>query len=251
MKVQKSSAECAERNLTVQAEIDLGLSEAWEPSDSILAQEAEAKKREEAGFKLAASKKEVLISVGCNNHVADGSRYGSAGDVKVEIDEVRTSGGRFSMGYISGWRLYIGDRYGSEKGSWVGIGDGATLGINTKQLEKAKAKIAEEQSRINTKKAERAVKQNAEQRTAAFIAANLEFCKMAGHSSFNDGVTIYGHDRRAYYQTAFIFNEDGTVKIGGETLTVAQWTEIFNLRASQAAAMKSLKESFKNISPAS
>ena len=38
--------------------------------------------------------------------------------------------------------------------------------------------------------------------------------------------------------------EDGSVKVGCETFTVAQWTEIAELEAAQAAAMKALKAGF-------
>jgi hypothetical protein len=81
--------------------------------------------------------------------------------------------------------------------------------------------------------------------TESFIKDNAEFCKMVGHSSYNDGVTVYGLGHRAYYQTAFLVNEDGSVKIGGETFQPSQWVEIFTLRTQQAEAMKALKDSFK------
>jgi hypothetical protein len=244
MKVNKSSTECDAHNLRVKAEIDLGLSEAWEPTEQILAQEAAAKKHQEEGFKLAASKKEVLLAVGCVG-VADGARYGAAGDVKVEIDEVRTGGGRYSLGYVSGWRLYVGSRYGSNKGSWLTVGDGATLGINTKQVEKARVKIAAEQACLDAKKAAQLATQSAAQRTADFIAANPEFCKRAGQSSFNDGEPYYANwDKRTHYPTAFIALPDGRVQIGSEKFTVAQWEELFALKAAFVSNQNALKASF-------
>jgi len=246
MKVEKSSKECAEFNANPnnQGAIAAGLMEAWEPSDRILAGEKIQAEREAAGFKLAQDAKAVLTMIGA----VGGERRGKVGDVDVEIDDVRASTRSYYSSSVSGWRLYIGDRYGSQKGSWVGIGDGATLGINTKQLVKAQAKIKEEQDRIDAKKAAAAVKQNVQQRTEAFIKDNAEFCKLVGHTTYDSGETYYygsGCDRRASYHTAFLVNEDGSVKIGGETFTVSQWVEIFTLRTAQAEAMKALKESFK------
>lgn len=248
--VNESSSACAAHNESNKSVIDMGLEFPWVPNEQILRQEKAQAERAAAGFKLENDAKGILLSLGAVM-VGTSTRRGTVGNVEVEIDDVRASTRSYYSSSVSGWRLYIGGRYGSDKGGWVGIGDGATLGINAKQQAKALEKIKEIQTKIDARQAKRKEVLTVAARTNSFISANGDFCKMVGHSSFNDGVTVYGHDRRAYYQTAFLVNEDGSVKIGGETFTVAQWTEIYNLRAAQAEAMKSLKDSFKTISPAS
>lgn len=164
------------------------------------------------------------------------------------IEESYTGSSRWSRGYVSGYWLIIGSRYSygrQDNKKRVKIGDGKVLGINAKQLAKAKVALAEVKAVEDRKNAMRNAKESDEERTKAFIAANPEFCKLVGRSYYCSGETYYGHGGRPNtYTTAFIYTVEGRVKIGCETFTVAQWTEIYNLRNSQAVAMKSLKDSF-------
>lgn len=248
MKVQKSSAECAAHNLNIKAEIDLGLSEAWEPSEQILAAEAAEAARKAAGFKLAADKLEVLKRLDPNT---DGNRVMG---VSVYINAIYTGASNWSSGRHTGWKLEFNNTW-SDDYTWLKIGDGVTLGINAKQLEKAKAKLDAivVANRVKSIKASQKLSEQA--RTEAFIKNNPRFCELAGHNYHNSGETLYyGSPKRAHYQTAFLVTEDESVRIGSETYSVAQWLEIFELREAQRRAMNALKASFgttKPLSPAS
>jgi len=239
MKVNKSSKDCAAHNLTIQAEIDLGLSEAWEPSELVLQGEAKELARIEACAKRDADMLSVLKQLDPNTN----------GDyvfgIRAKIEAVYTGSSKWSSGSHTGWRLVFGSSYTSSENPKVTIGEGRAISINDKQLARAKAKLEELLSLKRIADAKQSSAQSAQARTTAFIAANGAFCEAAGHSSYNSGETLYyGSPKRAHYQTAFIVLADGSVKIGHETYTIAQWREIFGLRAAQAAAMKALKASF-------
>lgn len=243
MKVQKSSEECAKHNQVVQAEIDLGLSEAWEPSDEIRKSEAAAAAREAAGFKLMTDKMAVLKAIDPDT---DGRKVHG---IEASIDAVYSGSTTYSSGYHSGWKLTLGSRYNSSGNcKRIIIGDGTTLGINTRQLNKAQDFIAEERERNAIRSAQANAAMSDQQRTVAFIKANPDFCTLVGCAQYNNGETIHygsGMNRRTIYQTAFIMLADGNLKMGSEILTVGQWTELFTLRAEHAAAIKALKASFK------
>lgn len=243
--VNESSAACAAHNEANKSVIDMGLEFPWVPSERVLAREAQAEKENEARARRARLEAAVMETLGTVNPTR----------VSLSIEAVYSGGGRFSSGYHSGWKLNIGTGYGADANKkWMALGEGTTLNVTAKQLEKAKAKIAEVAAVDAAEIARHSAKMNVQQRTEAFIKASPAFCTLVGQTCFNSGETFYygsGINRRASYQTAFFVTEDGSVKIGGETFTVAQWTEIYNLRAAQAAAMKSLKNSFTTISPAS
>lgn len=238
--VDKSTAECCDHNAEQAEAVALGLVAAWKPSDRVLAREAQSAKE----FEEAARRKR---EEGTARAVL--AQVNPAG-VALGFEAVYSGGGRFSSGYHSGWRLNIGTGYGADANKkWMAVGEGTKLTVTPKQLEKAREKIAEVAAVDAAEKARRSAKQTVEERTKVFIAANPAFCAMVGQSSFNSGETLYygsGYNRRASYQTAFLVNEDGAVRIGGETLFMDQWTQVFNLKAAQAAAMAALKASFKN-----
>lgn len=240
-KTNKSTVECNAYNISNKEAIDLGLIEAIEPNDQVLAQEKLAAQREAAGFKLAQDRLTVLKTI---DKDTDGK---TCLGVEVSIDETRSGGSRWSSGHVSGYRLIIGCRWSKEK-TWVGIGDGANLGINSKQLAKAIEMIAGVKAILDNENAVKKAITSDRMNTEAFIQNNAEFCKLVGQSYFNDGISYevgHGMHARRMYPTAFIYNpEGGKVRIGSESFTVAQWTEIYALRAAQAEAMKNLKASF-------
>lgn len=239
MKVEKSSKECAEYNTSHQAEIDLGLIFPLEPSDRVLEREAKAAKEREEQARGERERAAVIAQIQTVNPTG----------VRLGLEAVYSGGSSYSCGYHSGWKLIIGDGYGQDANKkWMAIGEGKRLIVTEKQLGKAKEKIAEVAAVNAAEAARRNARQNVQQRTEAFIAGNQEFCKLVGHTAYNSGETYYygsGMNRRASYQTAFLVNEDGSVKIGGETFQPSQWVEIYTLRAQQAEAMKALKDSFK------
>jgi len=245
--VSESSKACTAHNEANKAMIDMGLEFPWKPSDRIITQELNEAKANEARALRAKQESIVATEVSAVNPT----------NVPVRVESVYSGSSNWSSGHHSGWKMIIGSGYGSDANkTWMAIGEGTRLCITAKQLEKAKAKIAQVAAVNAAEAARRNAKQTVEQRTAAFINANPAFCALVGHTSFNSGETVSwgsGRNTRYSYQTAFLVNEDGSVKIGGETFTVAQWTEIYNLRAAQAEAMKALKASFATatISPAS
>ena len=240
MKTNKSSADCAAHNLLVKSEIDLGLSEAWEPSDEILKREAAEAARVAAGFKVAADKLSVLKMLDPNT---DG---GKVLGIRVKIEAITTGGSSWSCGYQVGWKLIIGDSWKTSENRWLKIGDEKTLGLNAKQLVKAQEKLAEAVLERKAKLEKEAAVTSDKMRTDAFIKENPAFCSAVGQSYFCDGKSYEANmGRQMRYPTAFIALADGSVKIGCEAFTVARWNEIYALRAAQAEAMNLLKASFK------
>jgi hypothetical protein len=243
--VSESSKACAAHNEANKAMIDMGLEFPWKPSDHIILQEQNEAKANEAIALRAKQEAIVAAEVSSVNPT----------NVPVRIKSVYSNSSSWSRGRHSGWKMIIGSGYGSDANkTWMAIGEGTRLCITAKQLEKAKAKIAQVASVNAVVEARNNAKQTAEQRTKAFIAANPEFVNLTGFTSFCSGESYYSRwDKRTHFPTAMLVTEDGSVKIGGETFTVAQWTEIYNLRAAQGAALKALKASFATatISPAS
>ena len=243
--VGETSATCAAYNESNADAISLGILLPRKPSDRVLAQEAQAVKDNEARERRARLEAAALQELQAVNPTG----------VALDIEAVYSGGGTYSRGYHSGWKLIIGTGWGQDANrKWMAIGNKTELCVTAKQLGKAQEKIAEVAAVDAAEKARRNAKLNVQQRTEAFIKDNSAFCALVGHTSYNSGETITygsGYNRQHHYQTAFLVTEDGSVKIGGETYTVAQWTEVYNLRAAQAQAMKALKNSFATISPAS
>ena len=246
MKIEKSSADCAARNLAVKSEIYLGLSEPWEPSDNILKQEAKVEAERKAGVQLfqgvlgmfqaiyAALPVNVREIYKEPKTAADiekeycGYRMNVAAKIdgfihdNVNIESV-TSGGYSS--HHQYWKLVVGG-YGDKK--WCKLGEQFT--ISEKQLKKAVECIVE-RFNMNVADAGRRVEQDqASKRRAAFVAAEPDFCRTFDLSTYSD---------------KFHVAVDGKVTIGWETFTVDQWRQIAILRNAQKAAMSALKESFK------
>jgi hypothetical protein len=242
MKTNKSSAECAARNLLVKSEIDLGLSEAWEPSDEILKRESAEAARAAAGFKFAADKLSVLKMLDPNT---DGNKVLG---ISVKIEAIMTGGSMWRSGYQVGWKLIIGDSWKTSENRWLKIGDEKTLGLNARQLAKAQEKLASAVAERRAKLEKEAAATSDKMRTDSFIKENPAFCSVAGLNYFCDGKGYEANmGRQMRYPTAFIALVDGSVRIGCETFTVSQWNEIYALRAAQAATMKELKDSFKPV----
>lgn len=240
VKPNTSSAECVAYNTANADTIALGLIQAWQPDERTLAREAQAVKDAEAA---ACRKHEEAMALAVLAQV-------NPAGVALGFEATFKGGGNYSNGYHIGWKLNIGSGsgYGADAKKWMAIGEGTRLTVTPKQLERAKEKIAEVAAVDAAEAARRNVKQTVKERTHAFIAANPEFCKLVEQSAYNSGETFYygsGRNRRASYNTAFMVNEDDTVKIGGETLFMDQWTQVYNLKAAQAAAMKTLKDSFQ------
>lgn len=239
--VNKSSVKCAEYNETHKAEIEVGLVLPQTPCQIVLDSEKQEQLRREAREAQRALEKSIL---------AEFQKLNPTG-VALSIEETRSSGSRWSSGYHTGYKLVIGGGYGRDANKkWMTIGDGTKLAnsVTAKQFEKAKEKIAEVAAVDAAEKARNSAKQNVEERTRAFIKSNPTFCTMVGQSYFNSGETVFigsGYNRQARYQTAFLVEENGAIKIGHETFTQAQWVQIYDLRATQAAAMQALKASFK------
>lgn len=242
MKVNKSSKECAERNATIQAEIDCGLSEAWEPTDLQLQYEKQQVEREAAAIKLVADKLAVLKQLDPNT---DGNKVMG---IYAEFDTVYSGGTKWSAGSHTGWKLYFGNRWAANERCYVTVGKGTTMCIDAAQLERAKAKLAVLVEAAKVAAARTSAKLSAEARTQGFILQNPEFCEKVGHSYYNSGESFthkYGHMKgHTTYNTAFIALPDGRVQIGHETFTVEQWNTIYDLAAAQKEAMKNLKESY-------
>lgn len=245
--VSESSKACAAHNEANKTMIDMGLEFPWKPTDRIITQEQNEAKANEARALRSKLEAEVITAVVAVNPT----------NVPVRVESVYSGSSNWSSGHHSGWKMIIGSGYGHDANkTWMVIGEGTRLCITAKQLEKAKGKIAQIASVNAAEAARRNAKNTVAQRTLDFINANPAFCASVGQTSYNSGETLTygsGMHTRYSYQTAFLITEDGSVKIGVETFTVAQWTEIYNLRAAQAAAMKALKASFAaaTISPAS
>lgn len=241
-KVYKSTADCQAWNAAHAAEIECGISFPQEPDSRMLAEEAKRREYEAKQFKATQDRLEILkqLDPKTNGKTCLG--------VQVEIDEIRSGGGKWYSGSVSGYRLYIGSRWGDAKGKWVAIGDGATLGISAKQLEKAKAALATVKAEIDARNAKYAASQNEAARTEQFIKDNPEFAKLSGHCYHCSGES-YKSPMGTRYTTAFLVTVEGLIKIGYETYTKEQWLAVFRLRDEQAAVMKALKESFKNNLP--
>lgn len=237
--VRKSSAKCAEYNAANQEAIDAGLVLPQQPDEATLRCEKQDAERA-AALELRRAK---IVAVLAELETVN------PGKVALGIEEEYGAQSTWSRGAQTGWKLIIGSGYGRDANKkWMRIGEGCTLLLTDKQLEKAKDKIAEVAEVAASEKAKWNAKQSVEARTTAFIKANEVFCKMVGHSYYNSGETVYfgsGYNKQARYQTAFLVNVDGTIKIGHETFTMSQWIAIYELRAAQAEAMQALKASFK------
>lgn len=238
MKVSKSTADCAAYNKLNADAIAVGILEAVEPDERTLQQEQREEAQRKAGLQIAASKLAVLQMLDPNVTKEGDSVCG----VSVRIEEVR-SGYSYSSGNSKGWKLHIGGRWSNNK-RWMAIGDGATLGLNTKQLAKAKTILAEVKSLEDKRNAASQAVTSDKMRTEAFVKLNPDFCKLVGESYFCSGESYKVPGGGVRYTKAFIALPDGKVKIGYEVFTVAQWTEIKNLEAAQTAALKQLKASF-------
>lgn len=241
--VNDSSAECAAYNESNADAINLGILNPRKPSDRIVQREAQyAKEQEQANLrrKLEAA---VIAEVQAVNPTG----------VKLQVEAVYSGGSTYSSGYHSGWKLTVGQGYGRDANKrHIKIGNGLDLCVTAKQLAKAKDAIAVVASVEAAEKSLRSEKLTVENRTMQFIRDNALFCSRAGHNSYNSGETLVygtGYNRRYSHQTAFLVTEDGSIKIGSETLTHDQWVQVFDLRDANNAAMKALKESFKTISP--
>ena len=239
--INKSSAVCEAINLTNAAYIEAGLEEAVCPTPEVLASEKAEAARKAAEFKLEQDKISVLRKL---DPKTDGSQVLG---IRASVQEIYTGSSR-------GWKLVLGDSYGkSEEKRWVKIGDGKVLGMSAAQFEKAQARLAELVEDAKGKAMAQRRLANEQERTIQFIKDNAAFCSLVGHSYYNTGETLRygaGFNKRTTCQTAFIVNFDGSVRIGVETFTVAQWTEIYELRNAQAVALKALKESFKTATVA-
>ena len=244
MKVRKSSQECAAHNATIQAEIDLGLSEAWEPTDEQLAYE---KRQAEAAAAVAQLEKDKLAVLRWLDPNTDGSKVLG---IYAEFDAVYTGSTKWSSGQHTGWKLYFGNRWDASSRQYVTVGTGTKMGITAAQLDRAKAKLNILVEAAKAEAAKANAKQTAEARTAGFIKQNPDFCKLVGHSYYNSGESFYHKHGwmkgRTTYNTAFIALEDGRVQIGSEAFTVAQWTEYYSLLAAHKQAQADLKASFKS-----
>lgn len=246
MKIEKSSADCAAHNLAVKCEIDLGLSEPWEPSENILKQEAKAEAERKAGVQrfqgvlgmfqaiyaaLPVNVREIYKEPKTAADIEkqySGYRMNVAAKIdgfvhdNVNIESV-TSGGYSS--HHQYWKLIVGG-YGDKK--WCKLGEGFT--ISEKQLTKA-VECVVERFNVNVAAATRRVEQDqAFKRRSAFVAAQPDFCRTFDLLIYSD---------------KFHVAADGKVTIGWETFTVDQWRQIAILQDSQKAAMAALKESFK------
>ncbi len=232
--VSKSSAECAAHNLQCAAEIELGLSLPWEPTQAILDAEAREAKQKAAGLKVAADKLAVLRMI--DPAVTEATQNKVCG-VNARIERVESRGSRWSSGNHAGWRLVLGSLFGKvgvDKQLLV-IGDGTTLGLNDKQLAKAKAHIASLQAHDK----------RVEDMQGRELAKCLRYKALYASDKALIGAICQTSYVSEYGQMDFAVNADGSITYKYETFTVPQWREIVALRDAQAAAMKALKESFK------
>jgi hypothetical protein len=219
MKVNRSTKSCQEYNAANTEAIGLGLLEAHEPNEAFLAAEKKAEEYRKREFEIAKTKEEILKKL---DPASDGK---NCLGVSVEISK-----------NDSGWRMYIGPRWGSHRGTWVHIGDKGQLGIDVKQLEKAKAKLAE-QAELKKQREEHDNQRHEVQKRyeAAYKdpelnALMLSISRATWLPTFTGDLSIL---------------PDGRISYRGETFTVDQWKQIVALREQHCAAIAALKATFK------
>lgn len=231
MKTNKSSNDCREYNTANADAISMGLLEAVEPNDDILAREKAA---DEARMKREKREAERLAVLKAIDPSTDGN---TVLGVDATIEAVHTSGSRWSSSHHTGWRLIVGNRYGENK-KWLVVGTGTTLQITAKQIENALAKIADVREVQQARDAKYNEEKASQQRYQAFIAndANKSLLMAMTNCSF---VSSYGTDH-------FRVGSDGRLYYNGETFTTDQWRSIVALKSEHAKALAALKATFKN-----
>lgn len=224
MKTSKSTKECNEFNTANADAIAAGMVEAIEPNEEVLACEAKERQGEEAERK----EKEAIAAIVKELDMAERS------DVRLDFEKTHSGGGTWSRGYHTGWRLYVGGRYGSDK-KWIAIGEGTVLKLTARQKEKALAKIAEVAGIKKAQQDRRTAEEAALARYKELYNTNKELIK---------GITGQSHVSE-YGEQGFHVWAVGRITYKYETYTIAQWEQIVALKREQAAAMKALKDSFK------
>lgn len=232
MKTNKSSAECAAHNERNKVEIELGLIEAIEPSEQILAAEAKAREQEKAGLKIAQDTLTVFRMLDPN--FKEGQR--EIQGVEVSIEMTYTGGSSYSRGYHTGWKMFIGGRYDDNK-KWMVIGDGKELGLNTKQLAKAK-------DHLETVKSVTLARETRNKENNAAYLRREAWLKIEENQKLAQVIL-----NTTYVSTSdkIAVNADGTITVQYDTFTFAQWELVAVLKLEQRAAMDALKATFKTV----
>lgn len=232
MKVNKSTKECDEYNTSNADAIGLGLMERMEPTDQILAHEKQERDRKAAQFQEAESIQAILRQLDPNADTKVGTVFG----VSVYIEKIYTGGGTWSRGSHTGWRMYIGRRYGSNR-TWIKIGDGTTLGLNASQREKAMVKINDARAEFDARKRAQDERELRKQRFEQFIVSpqNIKLLQTIGSCT-----SITSFDADLYH-----FDNNGSMTYRGETYTIGQWRQIAEMRLRHIDELTQLKSSFK------
>lgn len=235
-KVSKATALCVEFNNNNAGAIAAGLMSPIQPDDGIIKAEAEEAARVEAGFKHAQNVIAVLQMLDPKVAKEDDLVLG----VRVRIESESHKSWSTGLTVYTSHKMIIGSGYGRDANkTWMKIGDGGTLGLNTKQKAKALEKLAQvkrvEENRDAHRKVEEAryAEQGANRaRWKTFISepACVDFVKRLTGSTFV-----------AEYSPELWIGNNGLLGYKNEHFTMGQWVQIMDLRDKQAAELAALK----------
>lgn len=244
--VRVSSAECAAHNLKQAAYIDSGLELPWQPDEVILAREKQEAAAKSAKADKAAAATAVLNQIYENLTLAEQTRYTAPTSVdKVNVGEysdlsvyLRGAAGSVGVGVVAHYSSSAGYRSSFNEYRLV-VGErhvklGQTLArLDDKTVAKALERLREEQVKADAAKLQKDRKDSLYKRGRDFEAAEPELARAIGFSQ------VYSSSLSSRV------NDDGTVMVNYETLTLDQWRQVVALRKVQAEAMAALKASFK------
>lgn len=241
--VYLSTAACAERNAANKSEIDAGLSLPVAPNADMQRKEAQQATYAKQQMQLGSDKRafwkllDPTLDTDKEHVVIEGGH--------VYLNTVHSQGySHYSPRSLKGWKLIFNTMYGnSDQKSWIVVGDRVKLGLNAKQLAKAK-------EHIDTWKARNAAKAAARNNEVAKQLRYKQFITVPEQNALLQRIT--GSSFVSEYGTIdFTVQADGQLKYKYDTFTQEQWVAVCDLRDEQNTAMKALKASFTSATTTS